>query len=84
MVLFVSRAGAQGFCFSTAVDYAVGSYPYGIFAVDLDGDNDVDLVVANSGGDSVSVLRSNGDGTVLAAVNYQTSRGPISVKWRGV
>jgi hypothetical protein len=41
-----------------------------VTAGDFNGDGKLDLVTANSGGSTVSVLLGNGDGTFLAAVNY--------------
>src|SRR5207237_4216045 len=44
---------------------------------DLNGDNKLDLAVANSVG--VSVLFGNGDGTFQPAVSYATGANPESV-----
>ena len=38
-----SHVGAQGFCFESAVNYRAGSGPLSVFAVDLDGGNDVGM-----------------------------------------
>ena len=48
-------------------------------AADLNGDGKPDLAVANSGGDTVSVLLNNGDGTFAAKVDYPTGTRPLSV-----
>jgi hypothetical protein len=48
-------------------------------AVDLDGDTDADLAVANYSGGDVSILLNNDDGTFAAAVSYPTGSGPTSV-----
>lgn len=69
--------------FGMAVNYPAGLDPMSVFAADLDGDGDLDLAVANYGGDSasvlVSVLMNNGDGTFSAATNYTTEYAPSSV-----
>jgi len=68
--------------FAPKVDYATGSFPRSVFAADVDGDGDKDLAVANSGGgagNTVSVLKNNGDGTFAAKVDYATGTGPYSV-----
>jgi len=50
--------------------YEVGNGPISVAAVDLDGDGQVDLAVANHHSYDVSVLLNNGDGTFGTAVNY--------------
>jgi len=79
VLLSVAHASAQNFCFKTAVNYAAGGGPRSVFATDLDGDHDSDLVVANQSSDNVSVLMNNGDGTFAAAVDYAAGDGPFSV-----
>jgi Ca2+-binding RTX toxin-like protein len=67
-------------------DYPANDAPSGISAADLDGDGDEDLVVANPGidpasvnpdtGNTLSILRNNGDGTFAAPVSVTTGVGP--------
>src|SRR5437588_4376258 len=68
--------------FQAAVNYGMGGAPpYRAPSVlttgDFNGDNKLDLAVANSGG--VSVLFGNGDGTFQPAVSYATGANPDSV-----
>jgi len=62
--------------FVSLANYPVGNLPRGIATGDLNGDGKLDLVLSNSGSDSfghntsVSFLQGNGDGTFLAAVDY--------------
>ena len=65
--------------FAPAVNYGAGDSPRSVFCADLDGDSDLDLAVANSYGDNVSILENNGDGTFEDTVNYAVGDGPWSV-----
>ncbi len=74
---FVARG--QGICFDPAANYATGNGSYSVHAVDLDGDHDADLVVANMDGSSISVLMNNGNGTFGPATDYASATQPLSV-----
>ena len=67
--------------FQAAVSYGMGGAPPRATDIlttgDFNGDNKLDLAVANSGG--VSVLFGNGDGTFQPAVSYATGANPESV-----
>ncbi|HEX7402218.1 MAG TPA: FG-GAP-like repeat-containing protein, partial [candidate division Zixibacteria bacterium] len=68
--------------FADAVNYETGEIPsISIFCADLDGDDDLDLTVANSGvfEGNISILKNNGDGTFADAVNYGAGSYPTSV-----
>jgi glucose/arabinose dehydrogenase len=65
---------------SAPVAYATGTNAHGVTSADVNGDGKLDLLVANSGSNTVSVLFGNGDGTFQAAVNYATGKSPKSVK----
>ena len=65
--------------FGPAVNYGVGDGPFDVFCADLDGDLDLDLAVANSGSDNVSILKNNGDGTFQPKVDYPVEDLPFSV-----
>jgi len=66
--------------FQPAVSYSSGGYfPKSVAIADVDGDGDVDLIVANAcqstcqlgnGAGNVSVLLGNGDGTFQPSVSY--------------
>jgi hypothetical protein len=64
--------------FADRVDYSSGS-AYSVTSVDVNGDGKQHLVIANYSSDTVSVLRSNGDGTFAASVDYPTGNLPHSV-----
>jgi hypothetical protein len=54
----------------------VGRAPFGLVAVDLDGDGSVDLAAANALSDTVSVLLNNGGGAFPAAATHPAGDGP--------
>jgi len=51
--------------FHARIDYGAGSFPSSVFAVDLDGDGDNDLAVANSYSGNVSILINLSNATGL-------------------
>jgi subtilase family serine protease len=72
--------------FGARVDFAVGSEPCGVAVEDLDGDGKPEIVVANYGGTTVSVLRNIGTmGSITTnsfapAVNFTVGPTPVDVK----
>jgi hypothetical protein len=58
----------------------VGLFPQGISAVNIDGDADLDLAVANQGSNDVTILRNNGSGdfTEKAASPEQVGMRPLN------
>lgn len=71
--------------FAPKVDIATGSTPYHVTTGDVDGDGKPDLLVANSGGNTVSVFRNKsvpGDISPLAfetGVDFVTGTGPYNI-----
>ncbi|UCD64527.1 MAG: VCBS repeat-containing protein [Candidatus Zixiibacteriota bacterium] len=78
LLLLAGQALPTDLQFSPAV-YYVGSNPYSVFSADFDGDGDKDLVTANYGSNSVSILLNKGDATFALAVNYAVGTSPRSV-----
>jgi hypothetical protein len=64
--------------FQQRVDYAVGTVPLSVAALDL-GNGHVDLVVANHDSSNVSVLVGNGDGTFGPAQNIDVKARALGV-----
>ena len=59
--------------------FLVGNGPGAVAAGDFDGDGTSDLVTANMGDGSVSVLLGRGDGTLTAPIAYTVGSNPYSV-----
>ncbi len=62
--------------FESEVRLATGLLPDFLLTRDFDGDNHLDLIVSNAGGDDVSVLLGRGDGTFADQVFYTVGDGP--------
>ncbi len=65
--------------FSPAVSYPVGTTPQAVVTADFNGDNRLDIASANSGSNTVTVLRGNGNGTFQAAQVSATGNAPRSI-----
>jgi len=75
--------------FASTIDYITGSAaqtvtPNGyasqaIVAADINGDNEIDLVITNSNSATVSVLMNDGNGSFAPKVDYSAGSGPHSV-----
>src|SRR5260370_2689642 len=65
--------------FQAAVDYAAGLNPRDIVARDLNGDGKLDLIVTNSGTNTISVYIGNGDGTFKPQVTYTVGNSARAV-----
>ena len=74
------------FNFKQEVDFPTAGSPVGIYLADLDGDGKTDMVVANSGPNSLYVYRNIGLGTGITAASfapatvYTTNGGPHYIK----
>ncbi len=64
---------------TTGLTYLVGCGPHSVIAIDLDGDGELDLAVANSCSNNISVLINDGFGTFLPKVDYPTGKEPLSI-----
>ena len=65
--------------YSAAAHYAVGAQPRSVATVDVDGDGALDVVSANVGDGSVSVLKGLGDGTLGPATSTAVGAAPTTV-----
>ena len=63
--------------FQPAVNISTGAEPYSVAVADVNGDGRPDLIVANLGSNTVSVLLGNGNGTFQVPVNFASGNGPV-------
>jgi hypothetical protein len=65
--------------FSWPPSYLVGDRPQGVVVTDANGDGSGDIVVANSGSASLSLLLNRGDGRLVGQAVLPTAPGPLSL-----
>jgi FG-GAP-like repeat len=78
LVAFPSGVHAQGVGFAQH-SFPTGKGPTGVAVGDFNGDGKLDLVIANSSDNTVSILLGDGIGGFAAKVDYPTSAGPVAV-----
>lgn len=66
-------------CYGAQQTFDVGGTPLAVAIADLNSDSKPDLVTADSGPDTVSVLLGNGDGTFQPRQTYSVGTDPASV-----
>ncbi len=72
-------AAGPGFGLGNPTSFAVGTAPVSVTAADFNLDGRMDLAVANSTGNSVSILLGNGDGTFSTGVTLNAGTLPTSI-----
>jgi hypothetical protein len=80
--LFLNTSSSGTISYAAKVDFTTGNSPYSVSIGDIDGDGKLDLAVANSGFNTVSVFRNTSSiGTISFAtkVDFTTSTGPTSI-----
>lgn len=65
--------------FNPIKNFAVGNSPFAVAIEDFNGDGNIDLVAANGGSDSVSVLLGDDNGNFSPAKNIEVGNTPVSV-----
>jgi hypothetical protein len=68
--------GAPG-TFAPPINIAVGDGPEYVALRDIDHDGDLDLIIANSIANTISIMRNTGDGTFSAASVNAVGTGPV-------
>ncbi len=77
--VFLWDGAANPAGFRLTASPTVGGVPRYSVAGDFDGDGKLDLAVSNPGGNYVSILKGNGDGTFAAPVNFAVAGGPTGL-----
>ncbi len=75
----VTFPNGDGSTMSPPINDSVGNYPLGVAVGDFNGDGKLDMAVANSGSNSVSILLGTGTGTFGPATNYGVGSSPYGV-----
>ena len=65
--------------FQSQATFAVGAQPYDVTVADVDGDGKPDVITANYGGNSLSVLRGDGTGSFDAQQPTPVGERPVAV-----
>lgn len=70
--------------FATKVDFTVGAKPTDVVCVDLDGDGKVDIVTANFGANTLSILKNQNNGSIVetsfaSKIDLITGTGPVGL-----
>ena len=76
---FTASGVINGGNFVWASSPGVGSYPISVTSADVNGDGKVDLISANSGVNTLTVLTNNGSGGFVLASSPGVGAGPRSV-----
>ena len=79
-VYVATGLGDGGFVMGANILLPVGASPRDIATGDLEGDGELDLVTADYGTDSVSVLPGEGGGAFAYGRSYAVGRGPYAVE----
>jgi ankyrin repeat protein len=65
--------------FTAPQNFTVGSLPFNNVLADFNGDGILDMAVANSGTDTVTVLFGKGDGTFTTSATYTVGNEPVAL-----
>jgi len=75
---YFANAGGTG-AFTYSANYMVGMNPNAVIAKDFNGDSLLDLAVANSGSNDVSILLGAANGTFGSAASFAAGSGPSAL-----
>ncbi len=77
--IFISFGNGDG-TFVNGIPYGTGPGPSHACMVDINNDNNLDVITANSNGLGISVFKGSATGTLSAVTNYTTGSQPFSVR----
>lgn len=66
-------------CLYSGLAYMTGDGPCCVIAIDLNGDGNQDIAVANAYSDDISIFINKGDGTLEQSVNYAVAHVPSAI-----
>jgi hypothetical protein len=78
LTIFTNNSSG-GFGLHATLTNAVGSQPVSVCAADVNGDGHVDLITANYGANTLTVLTNNGSGGFGSNATLNVGSGPVSV-----
>src|SRR5258708_11198224 len=73
------EAAIQPVSFAPHTDFGTGSIPFSVAVGDFNGDGKLDLAVANSDSNTVSILLGTGTGSFGPKTDFGTGAHPLSV-----
>lgn len=77
-VLWPSAASAQSYLYGVA-SYTTGNNPDAVATADFNGDGQLDIAVANSTDNTITVFLSQPNGTIAAGVTYNVGTDPVAI-----
>lgn len=80
--IYINTSTLGNISFNNKVDFAVGNNPKSISTSDMDNDGKIDVIVGNTGSNTISVLRNTTTSGVLSfapKIDYAVSNSPVNL-----
>ena len=71
--------GVAQITFGNPTNYPVGTQPGAVATGDFNHDGKLDMAVANTASNNISILLGNSDGTFQTTMNYAVGQDPVSI-----
>ena len=71
--------GVAQITFGSPTNYPVGTLPRAVATGNFNHDGQLDLAVANTASNNISILLGNSDGTFQTTMNYAVGQDPVSI-----